>query len=1335
MDTSNYQKNNNNSNYHKKIEKNLSLLKIAVILLCIMIICAISLPLFFSKEQIIEIIQAKYTEETGLKLDIASIDLQILNENIILHDVSSKTSSGETVGSIEKASLKMSAYDIYNLYMHNIINIDYLELTRIKFSDIPYLQIVKTISPKKWDEEYNLEIARILDNSKVDVEYVYLKQLSSDKIDFKVKGIFDGKYSGSGEINGSLSNFKYGDIRKIKINSHTSNFIFNINSKNQKSSYSGTFDYTNLNCDFNGVLITNKSPLKILNAKPETTYRGLGSWDIKNNSIKITDATISNKDGLMIKANGSIVNPTNQDKVIISANIIDSVAQLQSVYFEKINSSFKLNNGFKFKGKIIIAPDKLDIKGKINADNISLTSKNSTKISSNITADFTASRNSLILENIESFIEGARLTGNLSIPVKLLKKPYNSFYDYKDIEANLDLQGDLSDFAQKIQMLHNSTKPLFIPKGTMDFRIINQPQKIDSKFSITFGSNDNKTALYNETNNALYIGRFSGLINGTISSNNTIIINSFGVKSNPLDFSLKTELNATNSNLSIEYNITAKLNKILSFLNPRKLSDKIRVINKVNIEGSGNYNFNTYKFESELTKTKFYFDKRSSPSFLTFDGPISICTKENWPIMFKNTNINIFSSNIINNKSKVTCNAIFNGESSIYKETKPNHYDFSPHGSATIGIRSHDSTLLKLFSAIYETDELPYDAKETIVKSKINFNYNEIEFITKFLINNIAITKPVNFTAQSVEGNASLKYSIDDNKITINELKLFDPKKTYEYAAAGNIYLENAIFEGFTSKLTANIDDLFKHFKGYGVDRKFEGQIEILTELTGTSDSPSLTMVGKSDKIKTTRFGFSNTVSNIKFDAQLSWDREADGSIYGLNAKEIFLKSSNATMYIKGISERFQLEKNGIVNFGKGCNVDILLNGNRKLLSLLIPGYYYHGSETGNKKSISVSANISAQKLPLFSFETDLKKSYLSKTAISKGKINVDRFDYNGVTATNVTADFSLNNGIASLSNGKGKLYGDISFSSTANITDTPTGKFLINLSNVDLANALSRIPLSVPVLNGWLTLPTNSPTSSLEIFWNGDNFNSILKNIHTKREKAHIKDLLLETTTQQHDWEKFLSVDFPPSLATEIAKQINNKLSPTYGKKKKLLYNYCDIDYQAANGALRIYKAKCSGRNTADLLIKGIISYDGKIKLRIYPTGNLEKSFNIKSMLKFPTIDEYTKNLSPRDRAKFYQVIPSTLERLARDQKLSIDITGTIEKPEINIENLRAEIRKNLPEIISQFNQILGEGGILKLLLKNVQSDKIKNALSAHGEQSSLSSGSSLGDLLKFIE
>ena len=1335
MNNSNYQKNNNDNNTSKKLKKKFSLLKFTTILLVLVIICAISLPLVFSKEQIIKIIQEKYTEETGLKLNIASLDLQLLNENIILHNVSSTTSSGESVGSIEKTSLKMSASDIYNLYMHNTIHIDSLELTRVKFSDIPYLQIIKEISPNNWDEEYNLEIARILDNAKIDIEYLYLKQQSSNKINFKVKGIFDGKYSGSGEIKGVLANFKHGDIEKIQIKSSTSNFMFKINPQKLNCKYSGTLDYKNFNCNFNGVLTTNKSPLKILKAKPDTTYRGLGSWDIKNNSIIITDSTITNEDGLIIKANGSIINPTKPDKVIISANIINSTAQITTSYFDKIKSRLELKNGFNFIGKVYISPNKLDVKGKISADNISLTNINSTSISSNITADFTASRDSLILENIDSSLEGLSLTGSLYIPVKSFKTQHYSFYDYKDIETNFDLQGDISKIARKIQILFNSSNSMLIPKGTMNFRVVTQPQENGSKFSISFGSNDNQTALYNEHNKNLPIGRFSGQINGSIPSNNTIIVKSLKIKSYPLDLSLKTKSNSKNSNLNIEYNVTGKLNKILSFIYPKNFNNKLQVINKINIQGAGNYNLKTSNFESELTQAKLYFDKRTSPSFLSFEGPISITTKEQWSIKFDNTTINIFSSDIINNKNEVTCTAILKGESSVFNETKPNNYEFSPHGSATIGIRSHTSSLLELFSALYETDELPFNSDETILKSKINFDYNEIQFITKFLINNIAMTKPVNFTANSVEGNASLKYSIDDNMITINELKLFDPNKTYEYTAAGNIYLENAIFESFTSKLTANIHDLFKHFKGYGVDHKFEGQIEVLTELTGTSDSPSLTVVGKSDKIKTTKFGFSNTVSNVQFDAQLSWDRDTNGNIYGLNAKEIFLKSSNASMYIKGVSERFKLEKSGIVNFGKGCSIDVLLNGNRKLLSLLIPGYYYRGNDTGNNKSISVSANIKAKKLPLFSFETNLKKSYFSKASISKGKISVDQFDYNGITATDITADFSLTKGIASLKNGRGKLSGNVSFSGTTDISSTPTGKLLLNFTNIDLAKALSKIPSNSPVINGWLSLPSDSPTSSLEISWNGDNLKNILKKIHTKREKAHIKDLVLETTTQRHDWKKFLSVDFPPSLAAEIAKQIDNKLSPTYGKKKKLYYKYCDIEYQTTNGVLRIYKAKCGGGNTADLLIKGIISYGGKIKLRIYPIGNLEKSFDIQSMLKFPTIEEYTKTLSPRDRAKFYQIIPSFLEGLAKRQKLSIDITGTTENPEINIEKLRAEIRKNIPKIIKQFNQILGEGGILNLLLKNVQSKRIKKALGADGKESSLSSGSSLGDLLKLIE
>lgn len=1319
-----------------KPKKRRFFLKFFLIILALCIVAVSSLSYLLSEERVAGIIEDAFYEHTGLTLNISDLDFVIFNGHIVIKDVTSVTSTGKVVGSLEDASLKLGLIDAYNLYRFNTIHIENLEIHNLNLNKVPYLDIIHDISPDSSETEYNKAISKFVEHTTIKASKVYLEQTSGDTIKYSINGNFDGTFSGGGKIEGEINGISKNNFNALKLTGKTKNFNFNLNEQDIDNTYSGKFSLENMTCNFTGTLISQVSPLKILRATPETTYRGSGSWDIKNKTITIPDVLITNADGLTIQANGLIKNPTKKEKRIISAEISDSLAQLPDLKLPHDPLVISLNEGFSFIGKIYISPDKLDIKGRTRANNVTYTKDRDHFVQSTISTYFTATKESLLFEDIDIGFDNTNITGSLFIPTNLFKANHKSIYDLNGLELNLNLNGEMSDISKKLYTIGHYPNEVYVPEGDISCKItVNLESKQKSNIIFSIGSNDKNVTLYKSPFEKIKVGRFTGNLQASINSKGTIIVDQLAIKSKPLILSFEANNSTAIDTIEAKYNIDIDLASFYPIL-PQRLSRSTQAISNIILSGSGNYSTTDSTFTSKNSKTEIHLNNSTSPSFVKIEGPITLNTNNDWLLRLPESSVSIYNTDIINNTQSIGCTATLKSEATLLETTSNNEHLFSPKGSATLGIRSKNSTLINFFYRLGMSDITPIDTSSIILRAKLDFTKDTINCLSQASINNFVITTPVDFSDDTLSAIASLEYDIPDNKLKINELKINDSHKGYEFTAAGNIYIENNIFESFNSKLTADLELYLPHFKGYGVEKKYRGKIEVFSELVGTASSPSLTLVGKSDMVSITHMGYTDTADNPRFDAQLSWSRDADGNIYGLRAEEIFLKSSNGAIYLTGNAERVKFEKGGIVDFGKGCDIDLAVKANRKLLWLFIPYLSSSNSSKGNADSIIMSAHLKAPKMPIFSFDKAKNLRYFDDINITNGKIKVDKIEQNGLNITDISADFSLNNSIAETSNGKAQMYGNITFSTITDLsTKVPSGTVNLNLLKVDLASLASSLSNKSSILNGWLNIPSNSPISSLNLTWKGRTKDELISSITTKRESASIKDLVFESINKPYDWEKYLSADLPPAFAREIAKHINEKLAPTYGKKKKSYYKYFDADYKLSKGALRINSIKCGGGNTADLLIRGVVSYDGRLKLRVYPVSNLQKTIDIRKMLDIPSVKSLTATLSPQQRDNFYNIIPSTVDKLVREKKIFIDVTGTIDNPEINIDYLRKEIRRNIPLIVTQFNNTVGQEGILQLLLKDIKSDKIRNALGANGSDSSLKSGSSIGDLLKLIE
>ncbi len=1310
------------------------LLKLSVVCLILLLGAAVTLPLVFSETQIIKIVENGYRDTTGLDLTIEDIDLKLLSGSIVMHNIRSTNTEGTEVISIQYAELNLSLSDLYDLYFTGNLKLRSFAVKQVRLTYLPYIQIINKILPHELTSDYNLAIAKVLDKSIVNIDYLQLEQESPTTIAFNFKGNITGEISGGGDISGKIFDLNKLDFSKVSVKANTARFEIQIKDTPLHNIFSGTAAYAEAKCELEGILLTQQSPLAIFHATPETKHVGKCTWDFAQDVITVPNVIITNSEGMFIKASGSITHPTEYQKIGIHADIYESLAPVPPLPLATTGLKLSLSPGFNFTGHIDIVPQQLDIKGKIKAENITLNQDSGMSLKANLTTDFHATQDSLLFENIEGKVGETALAGSTFIPTQVFAPSNSLLNNLKSLELNLDFNGKMQNIVNDLLRLGYYPEDALKPSGDFSLRLISKPHNTTCDLSLLFGSNDKNAVLLNSSKTRLPLGRFTGNLEAQLQSRG-VIIHKASFKSLPLELNLTTVDNPTNQTYKIKFDLKGYLSRLLPLLTP-ELAHEFSTINLISLQGEGEYNLQTNSFYSDMINTKLQLTKINAPTQLTLNGPISLNATNKWRLELPESTINIINTDIISNKEQTGCSAILKLEADLLQESMPGTLIFAPTGNASLGVRSKNASMVNFFLDLFGNPAEAPVIDDTKLKALLKFTPETLNCSASFAAKNFAINKPVVFTDAELSGNTVFDYSIADKKIDVKSLNISSSDNSYSYSATGNFYIENAIFQGFNSKLTADLDTFFRHFKGYGEDgAKYEGNIEIISELIGTAESPTLTIVGKSNQIKITKYGYSELAPNLKFDAELSWNRDTDGSIYSLKAKEIFVKSAYASLYVTGNAERFKLGSSGVVDFGQGCDIDLILKGNRKLLWILIPGYYYRGSDIGNIDSIQLSAKLKASKLPLFSFENDLKLSLIDQIQISAGKLAIDDLTIKEVSAQNISMKFNLKDSILRVTDGAGQLNGGFNFASTTRLGDVPQGNIELNLTNIDLAALLSRTMSEDAILNGILNLPQDSPQSYLKLEWIGNTLPTILKSMKTKSSRAHIKDLVVEAPNRRIDWEEYLSVDFPPSLAKEISAQIDQKLAPTYGKRRKYYYKNLDITYHIDAGALNLTETKCEGGNTADLIIQGIVLVDGRLRLRIYPVKNINKIFDTRLLLQAPYIQAYIATLPPEQQQRVMQIIPSTLERLAREKKLFIEVTGTIQAPKVEVDNLKEEIRKSIPLITQQFKATVGEKGVLNLLLKNVKSEKLKKALGSNNGDSALQSGSSIGDLLKLIE
>ena len=1310
--------------------------KITFIFFAALLLLLAGISLLFSEQYIINNLKESFKQETGLELAISDLNLSILNCQVKIHDTSIFIpSQKEAISKIKNIQLSIDKNDIYDILINNKLHFHDVKAQGITIKNISGEFIKKFQKKAKTDKIKKLpHFITLLTNTQLDISHLTITKIAARNYHYQLNSILNGQLSGGGSLQGEIVDAELDNIKKITMTAKTQNFSLNIPSLNLSSDYYGEIKLRNNYCDFIGNLMLNYTPLRVLGAPDETMYSGTGTWNFIEDKLNFSDIIITNNQGLKLIAKGSINNPLNKEQRIINAQIGESTIPLTKINTGQKRLNIDFPNGFNFNGQVNIKPDNLNILGTADARGITISSKIDGKLlTGKISTEMQVTSNSLILANANCNIESLDIAGKIFIPFKAFKKEQFTAA-LKEIESNLSISGKISDLYTLLQP-HTpilNANILFSGNFTSNLNLHPKPEETNS-FNFNFDTDNNFSFTNTHTNRENNLNRFSAFFSGKITEKLDYQLTNLKVNSTPLLVDSQIKQNTDSDDYSLSLFMDADL-KTLHPIIGNSLPKFFKPFSRFKINTQANINFATQRIKTKTNEIEFFFKDYSNPSSIIFTGNFELETQGKMAFNIPEATLNSISTTDSNQTFK-SSSAIIQGHGILKKINAAQKFSFNPEGVLSAGIRSKNVAFLKLLTKALGHTPRNYNIKDSAIRTKINFNEEAVNCVATIKATELSLGKPVIFSEELLHADLTLKYDLSARKLIVEKFHAIDPQKSYQITASGSIYPDIMIFDEFHTKIIADLAKIDSKLQGYARSyQKYQGKIEFISELTGTASTPSLSIVGKSAKILISDNKFKLLALNPKFDAELEWSRDIKGRITNLKVKNIFASSNNGAFFISGVSDNLKLDKYGYVNFGRNSNFDFAFKGNKNLLWFISPKFSSLLKDKGNEKSVEISGNLQASKLPLLRFNKESEFDFFRSASINNGKLKIDSLTTHNITAANISADFSLHNNILKIDNGNTDISGKVKFISSIDFTNTPKGTIGINCKKIDLANIFSYITLKTPIINGWLNLPQSANDDKFTtISWTGNNLQEIVNSLKSKKNTANIIDLIIMTTIERQNWEELLSEDLPPSFAKEVAKRIDQKLSKNYGKKQKVHYKYFNLDYSILNRQLKIISLNCGGGNTADFYANGAIAFDGRIKLRLYPVQNIERSFNVNSLLDIPAIKEIIADLPPKSQNRVYQILPKHLEKLSRRKKLYIDIAGTIDKPILNFDNLKKELRRSLPEIIRQLKIILKNDNIISIFLGNT-SKSLNNNPEAKKKFNDLTN-MNLSDILQLID
>lgn len=672
------------------------------------------------------------------------------------------------------------------------------------------------------------------------------------------------------------------------------------------------------------------------------------------------------------------------------------------------------------------------------------------------------------------------------------------------------------------------------------------------------------------------------------------------------------------------------------------------------------------------------------------------------------TTLNITRYNMINNEK-----VMLEGSAEVTLKGELKSAGYKPDIKVKANSRGAINELISLRN-IYAGTQDSVSATGTIALNAM-YDVSKDDHNLSMAFNTLKPTLKVNgkqaLNAQSLSGQIACSKNHTQKKIDIRKILLNADDGKILVDGSGHINALTGMSGEFTLSTNIDLERCSEIFPAaFDGAPQISGLLKSEIRLAGSLTKPELRITAKSPDI----FIYSNNKGrrfiNPALRCSVTWDQTKAGP-RNITLNPLYFKTDNESLTIKGRTENAAIENKEVINFGKGAAFNFLLTGNRKLLVLIAPAIEKDITAAGPADALAISGTIQAMKLPLFT--DNPRKILASELTLSDGRLRLDHLKAGKIDLTGLNARFSLVNGIFSVHQGIINCGGRINFDGNVDFGQIPArGEISIKSAPLKLPELARNFNNpKVRVYGGELSIPAPADVPT-KISWTGENAEDIRKSLTISKSTIAARDVRIQTKMDKPDIEQFLKFDMHESVAKEIARRINEKISNKYEKPNDMYFKHFDLVYHASNGTIIIDSCNVGGGNTADFIVGGRIEPDNTLKLAIIPVRNVNQTIDLSMVTQDPTVQNFLRNLNDAQKQKIFGIIPNWLEDAAKRRKLLIPVNGTLIRPQIDPKGLRDTIIAELPALIKKAGDVLNQEDIIRGVIGNDNMKQLKNII-----------------------
>lgn len=542
-----------------------------------------------------------------------------------------------------------------------------------------------------------------------------------------------------------------------------------------------------------------------------------------------------------------------------------------------------------------------------------------------------------------------------------------------------------------------------------------------------------------------------------------------------------------------------------------------------------------------------------------------------------------------------------------------------------------------------------------------------------------------------------------DGSVNFHNCRLRTADRALDVSGEGRIFsLENP---QVAFDLTAH-NNLEKTLQALNIKPPFKlsGMVDSRIKIAGAANRPEFTVDGRAVDIVIDDGERLRKLLQPEFSGKFSFtfDRRT-GDISGVEIPRGVLRTADWQLQVSARADRLHYRPSGApgmapaLDFGKGMACNYQLDGKRNFLPWLLPELAaLADGAPDTPESLRSRGTLRARELPLTTAGPGDYR-WLRQMQIENGHADLDCLRAGKILLRNLSAPYTLNGGILQVENGHGECGGTFAFSAREDFTgDTPTGYAELLAAGLDLAQVLGKVAESTEITAGQAFIPADPKGAPLRAAWRGASLPEVLDSLQIPAFTLRAENVTVKTVQQPIDWEKMLQYDFHQSVAKEIARYLGEMSRENAGKPQTLHLKDISLAGALAKRCLTLNPVLATGADTADIRGVGRVFFDRRLQLRLWPSDHLERHFDMQAMAKAPAIKRFLDSLPADRQQEALRLVPDWLNRLARQNKLFLDINGTADAPEFDMRGLRDGLKAALPELTNKFAELLGQSKII---------------------------------------